>query len=310
MRSVGARLRSTGPLRRSDVTGGLARLRRAAVRAALVFVALASLFALVGASRSGICLPSYRWDDDAGYLPVPDRCGPEVETALLDGAAFFVRASSGSLVGRGGRSREDASRGLLGLLVQRGGRSVAVLAVALIMVGLGSRVARGRLLPAGVPLPVAGFVLFAVVLRLVPPASAWDYDRAGILWAGLALALADGVARLLRDGVRARTAEEAGKPWAEHVALWGVPTTPLVDAVTLAERAAMARGAVLGLLGGLVVVEAAFGVNGLGETLKDLIVDRAGLDPLLLAGVLGSFGLAVLALDAVPDRVVARLVPT
>ena len=274
-----------------------------------MFVALACLFALVGVFRSGVCLESYRWEQGAGYVPAPVRCGPDASASFGEGVTFFARATLGALAGRGGRSREDASRPLVGLLTERAGRSLVVLAVALLAAGLLARRGNGRLLPWGIPLPVAAFVVFAAVLRLAPAGSALDYDRAALLWAGLALACADGVARALVEGTRALTAETSARPWAEHIALWGAPTAPLVEAVTLAPRAAMARGAILGLLGGLVVVETVFGVNGLGETLKDLIVDRAGLDPLLLAGLLGTFGVAILALLALPDRLVARWMP-
>ena len=63
----------------------------------------------------------------------------------------------------------------------------------------------------------------------------------------------------------------------------------------------------LALLGGLLVVEGIFGVNGLGETLRDLVVDRQGPDPLLLCGVLLVFSLAVTLVELAPiERAVAR----
>ncbi len=278
--------------------GPRAWMARAAWRSALLAGLIGLLFCGVCVARDGMCLRAYTWEPGVGYRPAPDRC--EEPPGLIDGAAFFATAAAGALVGRSGRSREDAAVSLASLLWTRGRRSLAVLGIAVLLLGALSATAHRVPLPGGLPLPIAGFAVFAAVLRLTPPGSPLDYDRAGVLWAGLTLALADGVGRLLFDGLRAARERERARPWAEHQELWGVDPAPAVAEVTAAERAAQIRGALVALLGGLIVVEAIFGVNGLGETLKDLVVDRQGVDPLLLAGVLGCFAFAVLVIDLVP----------
>ena len=278
-------------------------MRRALGRAALLAGLVGVLFVGVCVARDGVCLRGYAWQAGIGYHPEPTRC--EAPPGLIESAAFFARASTGALVGRSGRSREDASRSLASLVWSRGRRSAGVLTVAALVLLLLARVGP-RALPAGLPLPVAGFAVFALVLRLTPPGSPLDYDRAGILWAGLALALADGVGRVLVHGLRATWEREQERPWVEHQSLWGVDPGPAIAEVTAGERASQLRGALVALLGGLVVVEAIFAVNGLGETLKDLLVDRGGLDPLLLVGVLGTFAVAVWIIDLLPvERLLA-----
>jgi hypothetical protein len=278
---------------------------RGAARGALLLGLIGLLFCAVCVARDGVCLRSYSWEPGVGYRPVPERC--DEAPGLVDGAVFFVRAVGGAALGRSGRSRENGTRSLGSLLWSRGSRSLAVLAVALALLGAIALVPGSVPLPGGLPLPVAGFAVFAVVLRVTPAGSFLDYDRAGVLWAGLTLALADGVARLLFGGLEGARKRERGTPWAEHLGLWGVDPEPAVAEVTAAERATQIRGALVALLSGLVVVEAIFGVNGLGETLKDLVVDRSGLDPLLLVGVLGCFALAVLVIDLLPiERALAR----
>jgi len=284
---------------------------RFAGRAALLVLAIGALFAGVCGARSGVCLDAYRWEAGAGYAPSGQAC--DESAGVVAGTLFFGRAVGGAVVGRSGRTREDPNRTTVGLLTRRGLRSAAVLAVALCTL-LGLALARRRVpvpvVPAGLPLPVAGLVIFALVLRLVPPGSVFDYDRAGVLWAGLALALADGVGRLLFGGMDAVRRRERGRPWTDTLSLWGADPEPAVREVTADERATQIRGALVALLGGLVVVEAVFGVQGLGETLKDLVVDRGGPDPLLLAGVLVSFGLIVLVIDALPiERITSRWAP-
>lgn len=279
-------------------------MRDALGRAALLLGLVGLLFVSVCVARDGVCLRAYAWEPGVGYRPAPERC--DEAPSVFEAAAFFARATSGALIGRSGRSREDGTRDLASLMTRRGLRSGAILGVALLALLLLGRFAP-RGLPGGLPLPVAGFALFALVLRLTPPGSILDYDRAGILWAGLTLALADGVGRLLIDGLRGTRERERTRPWAEHLTLWGADPEPVITEVTARERAVQLRGALVGLLGGLVVVEAIWGVNGLGETLKDLVVDRAGLDPLLLVGVLGSFALAVLVVDLLPiERLMGR----
>jgi ABC-type dipeptide/oligopeptide/nickel transport system permease component len=160
--------------------------------------------------------------------------------------------------------------------------------------------------PGGLPLPIAGLVVFGVVLRLVPEPDRlgnahWlDYDRAGILWAGVALSLADGAASILMRGWRHVTATELRRSYADSLRMWGCDPGPAVAEVSRTVRAAQLRGGLLALLGGLLVVEGVFGVDGLGETLTDLVVDRQGLDALLLANVLVVFALIVLLIEKLP----------
>ena len=257
---------------------------------------------------------------------------------------FYLRALYGSLTLRSGSSREDASTPLVRMLSKRTLRSFAVLSVALGCIALfyagrqlllrlaqrrrsltlrtlaaggqPSLVSRGvvRLLgalgrlmpPGGLPLPIAGLVVFGVVLRLVPEPDSmgtahWlDYDRAGILWAGLALSLADGAASILMRGWRHVTDSELRRPYADSLRMWGCRPEPAVAEVSRAVRAAQLRGGLLALLGGLLVVEGVFGVDGLGETLTDLVVDRQGLDALLLANILALFALIVWLIDKLP----------
>ncbi len=269
------------------------------------------LFAALCGTRGGPCLDAYAWEAGVGYQPTTQRCDPDERPGLFAGAAFFGRATVGLLSGRGGRSREDASRPMIALLGERSVRSGAVVAVALLALALHAVASRksGRDLspPLGLPLPIAGFALFAAVVRLLPPDSPLDYDRAGLLWAGLALAWADGVGGTAWSGVRHASATERARTWARTVRLWGADVEAAVAEVSAPARSAQVRAAVLGLVGGLLVVEGIFGVNGLGETLRDLLVDRRGLDPLLLSGVLLAFSVAVTVLDGLPlERAVAR----
>jgi len=283
--------------------------------------------------RGGVCLDAYSWEQEVGYRPVQQGCEPGARAGAAEGIRFYARFVGGLVTGRSGLSREDTTRPLAALLGQRAARSGAIVAVALaalalhVLVGeLLGRVRRRRerarhpedadpgnvrplvlVPPAGLPLPIAGFVLFALVIRLLPPGHALDYDRAGLLWAGLALAWADGVAALLFVGLSRAADRERGRPWADAARLIGADPEPAVADVTARGRAAQLRGGLLALLGGLLVVEGIFGVNGLGETLRDLVVDRQGLDPLLLCGVLLVFTLCVAAVELLPfERVVRR----
>jgi len=167
--------------------------------------------------------------------------------------------------------------------------------------------------PGGLPLPIAGLVVFGVVLRLVPEPDLngnahWlDYDRAGILWAGVALSLADGAASVLMRGWRHVTTTELRRSYADSLRMWGTDPSPAVAEVSRGVRAAQLRGGLLALLGGLLVVEGVFGVDGLGETLTDLVVDRQGLDALLLANVLVVFALIVWVIDKLPvEKIMGR----
>ena len=291
------------------------------------------LFCAVATARRGVCLQSYAWNTAEGYVPVPQDCDLDQRAGPVAAAGFYSRALLGLATGRGGRSREDASRALSNLVLRRGRRSVAILAVACAaLFGLAlSAAAIGRAkaaliarlrnrhvlrllhwlpsfaTPGGLPLPLAGLLVVVVVMRLVPAGSRLDYDVAGILWAGLALALADGVGAVLFRGLRHTLDVERGKPYAEALNLWGGRPERAVADVSRRVRASQVRGSVLALLGGLLVVEGVFNVNGLGETLRDLVVDRRGLDPLLLCAVLLSFSLFVLVVEWLPvERALGR----
>lgn len=297
------------------------------IRLAAALLVPGLLFVALCGTRGGPCLDSYTWTPGVGYAPTAARCDVDARPGMGAGAGFFARAAGGLLTGRSGRSREDAARPLFELLMHRGGRSGAIVAFALGVLALhvlasawGERRRRlrgpfpmppqpARVIapPFGLPLPIAGFALFALVVRLVPPDSPLDYDRAGLLWAGLALAWADGVAALGFAGMQHASAAERRRPWAQALRLQGPHREAAVAEASSAARATQLRAALLGLVGGLLVVEGIFGVNGLGETLRDLIVDRRGLDPLLLVGVLLAFSFVVATISAVPlERLVAR----
>ena len=264
---------------------------------ALALVVPGLLFCAISMSRGGICLDTYEWTTGEGYMPVPAKCGPDASPSLLASAGFYVKATGGLLTGRSGRSREDASRTLGALLSLRGMRSLIVLAVAIATLMLAAaasaliatvrsrlrrgpqpvQVPRGPLLaPGGLPLPIAGFLVFVAVIRLVPAGHALDYDRAGLIWAGVALGLADGAAAILLLGLRHTVDTEMARSYADSLRMWGANARAAVADVSRRVRAAQIRGAFLALISGLLVVEGIFGVNGLGEALKDLVVDRQG----------------------------------
>jgi ABC-type dipeptide/oligopeptide/nickel transport system permease component len=291
------------------------------------------LFCAVASARRGVCLQSYDWSASEGYVPVPKDCALDERAGFLSAAGFYTRAIGGLATGRGGRSREDASRPLSDLVVRRGKRSLGIIVVAcLVLLGIASlttgagwlkaqilaRLRQPTLLkllhglptfssPGGLPLPLAGLLVFILVVRIVPAGSRMDYDTAGVFWAGLALALADGVGAVLFRGLRHTLGIERSKPYAEALNLWGGRPERAIAHVSRRVRASQVRGAVLALLGGLLVVEGVFSVNGLGETLRDLVVDRRGLDPLLLCAVLVCFSLFVLLVEWLPlERALGR----
>ena len=282
------------------------------------------LFCAVSGSRGGLCLDAYEWSSEVGYRPVPVSCEPETRTNVFAAAGFYGRATGGFLLGSSGRSREDAATPMARLLLVRLGRSAAIVGVAVTFLGLlatlmqlplvrtGGR-KRGRVtppwvppLPGGLPLPIAGYLLFVIIVRTLPPGHPLDYDRAGILWAGIALALADGVGRALFDGTGAALQRELSRPYADNLQLLGHDPRPAVCEVSAPVRAAQLRGALLALLGGLLVVEGFFGINGIGETLRDIVVDRQGLDPLLLTGTLLVFSACVVVVELLPIEVLTR----
>ena len=315
------------------MTGNETRVGRV-LRGLLLAVAIPGLlFAVLCSVRGGVCLDAYAWEEGIGFRPVQERCAPGTQAGAGAGIRFYVRFVGGLASGRSGLSREDTTRSLLALMGQRTARSGAIVAVAVaalalhVLLGEGFGWLRRRRLdrrrpeesdpdahrplvpspPAGLPLPIAGFVLFAAVVRILPPGHPLDYDRAGVLWAGLALAWADGVAALLFVGLARTSAAERWRPWADTTRLLGADAEPAINHVTARARAAQLRAALLALLGGLLVVEGIFGVNGLGETLRDLVVDRQGLDPLLLCGVLLVFTLCVSLVELLPvEWAVAR----
>lgn len=309
-----------GPARKRSVVGHLR-----AFLLALVVPGL--LFSAVALSRGGVCLDQYSWDADKGYVPVPARCGPDDGPGFVESFSFYARATSGLVTGQSGRSREDASRSLATLLWLRGQRSAAVLGFALLTLALATALSallavilgllhrgprpagrrRGPLLtPGGLPLPIAAFLIFVVVIRSVPPGHALDYDRAGLLWAGVSLALADGAAAVLFLGMRHTVDVEMERSYADSLRLWGADALRAVADVSRGVRSSQVRGAFLALLSGLLVVEGVFGVNGLGETLRDLVVDRQGLDPLMLSNILVVYAMAVFLVDLFPFEAVVR----
>lgn len=298
-----------------------------ALRAILLAVAVPGLlFAVLCTTRGAICLDGYRWDDATGFRPEPARCAPDTTAGAGAGARFYARFLGGLTTGRSGRGREDPTRPLASILGVKAARSGAIAGIAVLALALhaiagtalgalaGSRARRRRpeelrpdgcrprfpSPPAGLPLPIAGFAVFAAVVRLLPAGHPLDFDRAGIVWAGLSLAWADGVAAILFFGLSRTSAEQRRRPWAEALRLSGADPEPAIAGVSAAARAAQVRAALLALLGGLLVVEGVFGVDGLGEALRDLVVDRQGLDPLLLCGVLLVFSAVVAVIELLP----------
>jgi ABC-type dipeptide/oligopeptide/nickel transport system permease component len=282
------------------------------------------LFCAITQSRSGVCLSSYEWSSEEGFLPTPATCSRKDPTPLAASLEFYGRSVGGLLTGKSGQSRENATLSLTELLKRRTLRSLSVVGVAalfLLCFGLAGRLARqllhGRwprllhrvplLLPAGLPLPIAGFAVFACVLRLLRPGSPLDFDRAAVLWAGLALFLSDGVLFTLLRGMGESLRGELKRRYAETLGLWGADAEKAAAEVSARVRASQVRGALLASFGGLIVVESIFGINGLGETLKDLVVDRQGLDPLLLCGVLLLFTGGVALVQLAPFERLVQL---
>jgi len=293
-------------------------VRKLALGLALSIALPGLLFCAITQSRDSVCLESYDWTDGEGFAPVRGGCAEELGATLGESVQFYARMVGGLARGEVGQSRENPTVSLATLLSRRTGRSLAVVGVALALVVVGRGLAllvrlllagpirrggRFRIpfgVPAGLPLPIAGFAVFAGVLRMLPPGSPFDFDRAGVLWAGLALVLSDGVLFGLIGGMRGSLRNELRRRYAETMALWGGPAESAAAEVSAAVRASQIRGALLASFGGLIVVESIFGINGLGETLKDLVVDRQGLDPLLLCGVLLLFTCGVTLVQLLP----------
>lgn len=279
-------------------------------------------FVAVGSFAPDFDLDRYGYESGTGYVPGTPPDGERAEPTVADLSTFYLRFAASAAVGRSGRSREAADRPLTRLLVQRALPSAGIVAVALALtagltalaVPLGLRAtppggtlarARRRLRGAvatvldGIPLPVAGMLTFVLVVRLAPRDSWLESPAALVLWAGFALALGDAVAFGAARAAREEARRTALRPFLLAARLRG--ETPLAAAwpVLLPLVGARLRGAVLLFLGGLLVVEPALGINGLGETFRDIAVDRAGTDALLLAGVLQLFALPVAVVDGI-----------
>lgn len=313
-------------MREADAGGTRGYARSILVLAArfvmFAFVLPLVAFVAVGSFAPGFHLDRYGYEAGTGYVPRASSRGEVSPPTVSALGSFYVRFAAGAAVGRSGRSREAADRPVSQLLLERARPSLVIVAVALALtagltalaVPLGLRASRAggsvarwrrrltRPLTAvldGIPLPVAGMLAFVLVVRLAPRDSWLESPAAMVVWAGLALALGDavafGAARAARDEAR-RTAL---RPFLLAARLRG--DTPLAAAwpVLLPLLGARLRGATLLFLGGLLVVEPALGINGLGETFRDIAVDRAGTDALLLAGVLQLFALPVALIDGI-----------
>jgi ABC-type dipeptide/oligopeptide/nickel transport system permease component len=292
-------------------------LGRAVGRALLLAVVLPlTAFVAVGALAPEFHLDRYEFVAGEGYVPAVPPAGEAAEPGIGELTAFYLRFAGGLLVGLPGRSRDAADRPLTQLLADRCLPSLGILAVALsltagaaalgILLGRSSprrrrwsRPPRALLgcIVEGAPLPFVAMIAFVIVVRLAPRGSFWESDGAMVLWAGLALALGDAVlSGVLRD-TRDETRRVARRPFvlAARLRGEGLLATLLPNLVPVV--GARFRGAALLFLGGLVVVEPALGINGLGETFTDIVTDRAGTDALLFAGVLTLFAVPVALAD-------------
>ncbi len=295
-------------------SGGLVR---AGARAILLLVVLPLVsFVAVGALAPEFHLDRYEYEQGEGFVPAPPAAGEPTDPGISDLAGFYLRFAGGLVAGRPGRSRDAADRPLTTLLVQRCTPSLGILVVALGLTALGAcagvlaglwrrRSPRWSRPPAallaclveGFPLPFVAMIAFVAVVRLAPRGSAWESEAALIVWAGLALALGDAVITgVLRD-VRDETRRASRRPFVLAARLRGESTLAALLPNLLPVVGARFRGAALLFLGGLVVVEPALGINGLGETFTDIVTDRAGTDVLLFAGVLTLFAIPVAAAD-------------
>ena len=303
--------------------GRLRSLPGLGVRFALfAFVLPLVAFVAVGSFAPGFHLDRYAYEPGTGYVPQSPPDDENSSPSVVELSGFYLRFASGAAVGRSGRSREAADRSMARLLLQRALPSAGVVAVALALtavltalalpLGLRESAPRGALARVrrrlgaavatvfdGLPLPVAGMLTFVLVVRLAPRDSWLESPAALVLWAGIALAAGDAVAFGAARAVREEARRTALRPFLLAARLRG--ETPLAAAwpVLLPLVGARLRGAILLFLGGLLVVEPALGINGLGETFRDIAVDRAGTDALLLAGVLQLFALPVALVDGI-----------
>ena len=288
--------------------------------ALLALVLPCAAFVVIGSFAPGFQLDRYVHEPGAGFVPraVSER-GLDAP-GIGELAVFYARFAAGTAGGNFGRSREAADRPLGRWLAQRtwtSARVVAVaLAAALALLAAGTalglrptgkdtvarRVVRAVFAPLaimaeGLPLPFVGMVAFVLVVRLVPRDGALESPAAMMLWGGLALALGDAVAAGALRSARGDARRVLRRPFLLAAHLRGERTADAALPVLLPLLGARLRATLLLFLGGLVVVEPALGINGLGETLRDVIVDRAGTDALMLAGVLHLFALPVAAID-------------
>lgn len=281
----------------------------------LVVLPLTS-FVAVGALAPEFHLDRYEYVRGEGYVPAPPTTSDPADPDVFDLAGFYLRFAGGLLAGQPGRSRDAADRPLTRLLAERCLPSLGILGVALALTALGGCVGvlaglwrrrsprwsrpPGALLAClveGAPLPFVAMISFVAVVRLAPRGSWPESEAAMVLWAGLALALGDAVlSGVLRD-LRDETRRASRRPFVLAARLRGERPLAALLPNLLPVIGARFRGAALLFLGGLVVVEPALGVNGLGETFTDIVTDRAGTDALLFAGVLTLFAVPVAAAD-------------
>jgi ABC-type dipeptide/oligopeptide/nickel transport system permease component len=296
----------------------LAGIRAVARSLVLAILFPCAAFVVIGSAAPEFQLDRYRLDEAEGYVPrtLAPGGGRDPSVAALTG--FYLQFFSCGCRGHFGRSRDAADRPLSALLAQRALPSAGVLAVALAVTivatwagfRLSGRVRRSgwrralHSLPValgwmteGLPLPFTGMVAFVLVVRLAPRDGILESAGAMVIWAGLALALGDAVSAGVVRAVRAEAGRVRRRPHVLAARLRGETEGAALWPVLLPVAAARLRSATLLFLGGLVVVEPALGINGIGETLRDLVVDRAGIDALLLAGVLQLFAIPVALLD-------------
>ena len=292
------------------------RVLLAVARAAgLLLLAPLAAFVLIGSVAPEFRVDRYAYVAREGYVPVTADAVAESGNDPLALGAFYMRFLGGFVSGASGRCREAADRPLTSLLLSRSLPSLGALAVAM-AVAIGSAVAgtllgmtRRRSLPwpleratdlvEGLPLPFVAMVTFVAIVRLAPRGSPLESDAAMVLWAGVALALGDAIAVGLLREARDEASRGMTRPYVLAARLRGETARQALVPNLMPILGARVRGAMLLFLGGLVVVEPAMGVNGLGETFKDIVTDRAGTDALLFAGVLLLFAIPVAAADLV-----------
>jgi len=305
----------------ADSRQGLRLAGRAIARLFLLGIVLPMLaFVAVGSIAPEFYLERYEYDAQKGYVPVPLPPEGGSHAGVIQLAGFYTRFLVGVVAGTPGRSRDAADRPVTSLLFKRALPSLTILVIAmglcLLSTGLGAvavlrasgRKTRWRAwleraggplasIFEGLPLPFVGMMAFVLVVRLVPRDGALESDTAMLLWAGVCLALGDAVLSAMVRAGRQETRRALGRPYVLAARLRGETPLAALTPNLLPVLAAHGRGAMLLFIGGLVVVEPALGINGLGETFKDIVTDRAGTDVLLFAAVLLMFAIPVALLD-------------